>query len=96
MTEAERLLFETHAAYVGPVIQSSRPLLNKMTPMPLCVVCPAAQWYQMTDEKGVARLECFCTEFRGRMYGFQRDPVTACDAHADAIDRKVSRNAPPK
>ena len=87
MTDAERRLLQEQAAYVGPVVNVSRPLLETMLPMPLCVVCPSAQWYRIEDDKGEAHLECFCTEFRGVMYDLRKRAVTACDGRTDAIDR---------
>ena len=56
-------------------------------PLPLCVVCPSAQWYGIEDENGAKRLEAFCTEFRGTMYDHRQRAVTACDARTDAIAR---------
>ena len=91
MNDAERRLLQEQAAYVGPVIEASRPLLEQMQPMPLCVVCPSAQWYRITDDKLEAHLECFCTEFRGVMFDRRKRGVTACDGRSDAIERDRKR-----
>lgn len=87
MTEAERALLIEQATWIGPVVDESRTLLETMRPLPLCVVCPAAQWYRIEDEKGAKRLEAYCTEFRGTMYDHRQRAVTACDARDDAIAR---------
>ena len=60
-------------------------------PMPLCVVCPSAQWYRIEDDKGEAHLECFCTEFRGVMFDRRKRGVTACDGRTDAVERDRAR-----
>lgn len=88
MTEADKILLVEQAAWIGPVVEASRALLETMRPMPLCVVCPSAQWYRIEDEKGEKRVEAFCTEFRGVMYDHRRRAVTACDARTDAIERE--------
>ena len=85
MNEAEQRLLVEQATYIGPVVGASRALLASMRPMPLCVVCPAAQWYRVEDDKGDKRLEAFCTEFHGVMYDYRRRAVTACDARTDTI-----------
>ena len=87
MTEDDRRLLVNAAAYIGPVVNAGRPLLEPMQPMPLCVVCPSARWYHVENDKGEKRLEAFCTEFRGVMYDQHRRAVTACDARTDAIAR---------
>ena len=88
MTEEDRRMLETHATYVGPVVQASRQLLEKMQPLPLCAVCPSAQWYRIEVAQGEAHLEAFCAEFRGVMYDRRKPTVTACDARTDAIKRQ--------
>ena len=91
MTDAERRLLRDQAAYIGPVVDQARDLLELMKPMPLCVVCPSAQWYRIEDDKSKAHLECFCTEFRGVMFDVRRRGVTACDGRTDAIERDTAR-----
>lgn len=85
MTEADLRLLHEQAAWVGPVIDASRALLEAMEPLPLCAVCPSAQWYRTADDKKVEQLEAFCTQFRGVMYDRRKPAVVACDARIDAI-----------
>ena len=86
MTDADQELLRQEAAYLGPVVQASRKLLDAMEPLPLCAVCPAAQWYRIEDDQRTPRLEAFCTAFRGVMYDHRRRAVTACDGRTDTIE----------
>jgi hypothetical protein len=86
MDDGDRLLLDENETYVGPTLRdhASRKLLEAMSPLPLCTVCPGGQWYQVQDRQGAAKLECFCTQFRGVMYdGSNR--VMSCDARHDLI-----------
>ncbi len=93
MTDDDRRLLLEQATYIGPVVDEARSLLEAMKPLPLCVVCPSAQWYRIEDDKGEAHLECFCIEFRGVMYDRRKRGVTACDGRTDAIERDRARAA---
>ena len=93
MTDKDRALLAMNEAFLGPTLRESMALVEKMERVPLCAVCPAAQWYTMETEAAVASLECFCTEFRGVMYGPTRQVVTVCDGRADAVERATAKRS---
>jgi len=72
---------------IGPTLRENYDLLKGWDSVPVCAACPMAQWYKLESDQGVATFECFCTAFRGVMYGAGRRAVTACDARADALKK---------
>ena len=88
MTENDTRLIRDGLQYLGPTLQNewnsqARGLIGKMAQVPLCAVCPAAQWYRI-EQADKAELESFCTQFRGVMYSGGR-AITDCDARDDSI-----------
>lgn len=93
MTDKERELLAKNAAHLSPVVDGARDLLDKMVPMPTCVVCPWAQWYRVEDDKLDAHLEAHCTAFHGIVYDRKKRAVTACDARTDAVEGEVKKES---
>ena len=95
MTDDDRDLLKGNKRFLGPTLIAAQALLDAMKRVPVCAVCPAARWYRIVDKTGAERLECFCTEFRGVMYGIKAEAVTSCDARADALERpRASTDTP--
>ncbi|MDX5983689.1 hypothetical protein [Sphingomonas echinoides] len=88
MTADDRDLLEQNQHLQGPTLLGAPILLGAMKRIPVCAVCPSARWYRIADKAGAERLECFCTEFRGVMYGVKEEAVMSCDARTDALDRR--------
>lgn len=86
MIEEDARFLHTWVDEVGPTLRGARDLLEKMTRVPACAACPAARWYRLENQNGLATLECFCTEFRGVMFDGRR-VITHCDGREDALHR---------
>ncbi|MGY4396697.1 hypothetical protein ACVWZA_001882 [Sphingomonas sp. UYAg733] len=95
MTDDDRALLENNKSLLGPTLIGAPALLEAMTRVPVCAVCPSARWYRLADKTGAERLECFCVEFHGVMYGIKAEAVMACDARIDALDRPSASNDTP-
>ncbi len=50
MTDEDRDLLRDGADYIGLTLSDAPDLLEKMDRVPLCAVCPAAQWYVLDDD----------------------------------------------
>ena len=86
MTADERRMLRDFKHLLSPTLDDSYDLIETMKRVPVCTVCPMAQWYTMRDSKEVEAAECFCTAFNCVMYNGGARVVTACDARQDAID----------
>ena len=93
MTDDDRALLDNNKRLLGPTLIGAPALLEAMKRVPVCAVCPSARWYRLAEKAGAERLECFCVEFHGVMYGIKAEPVMACDARADALDRPPASGA---
>lgn len=94
MNEDDRRLLQGWDDLLGVTLGKNYDLVKALPRVPLCAVCPMAQWYKLEDsptkpdeKPAVPRLECFCTAYRGVMYDGRR-VVTACDAWEDAVKQK--------
>ena len=76
----------TGAMFAATFIEPGKLHPKLRRALPLCAVCPAAQWYRIEDDQRTPRLEAFCTAFRGVMYDHRRRAVTACDGRTDTIE----------
>lgn len=92
MTDDGRRLLRDFAHQLSPTLDEAYHLVKKMERVPVCAVCPMAQWYKLQDRTGAETPECFCTAFHGVMFREGGRVVTACDAHQDAIDSDRSRS----
>ena len=89
MTDNDRITLAENKALIGPTLKANLKLIEEMKRVPLCAICPAAQWYSIETGEGIPSLEAYCTTFRGVMYEPRRRIVTACDGRADAVDRQA-------
>lgn len=88
MTDAELRQALEAQTLISPALRSSLDLVRKIKRLPVCIVCPAAQWYKTENHEKVEELECFCTQFRGLMFQPPRRVVTDCDGYIDAAAGK--------
>lgn len=86
MTEEELRDEVERRTLLSPALLSSLDLVKTIKRLPVCIVCPSAQWYRIEDDKGQGKLECFCTQFRGLMFEPPRRVVTVCDGYTDTAD----------
>ena len=94
MNEDDRRFLRDWDDHIGSTLRENYDLLKGLDRVPVCTACPMAQWYKLESappkpgaEQKLPTLECFCTAFRGVMYGAGRQAVTACDARADALKK---------
>jgi hypothetical protein len=88
VTENDTRMIRDGLQHLGPTLSKEwgsedRGLIGKIAKVPLCAICPAAQWYR-SERASTAELECFCTQFRGVMYNGVKT-ITDCDARDDFI-----------
>ena len=81
MNEQDRELLSEGQDFMGPTLLAALSTVKAMDRLSLCMVCPAAQWYQTDDDMFVA----FCTVFHRTMFDHTKRIIVSCDAREDAI-----------
>lgn len=98
LTQEDRDLLDSGESHLSHTLLRVRHRLETLFGrVPLCAICPAALWYlkerELSESEAAAgkareQLECFCTKFRGVMYGHEHSVITECDARLDLIENE--------
>lgn len=84
MNEDDRRFLRDWDDQLTPTVKAHFEEVKAFARVPICVACPAAQWYKREERDGKGELQCFCTAYRSIMFA-GGSVITACDARADAL-----------